>query len=85
MGFRGGVNLTPPPQHILVFKYPSRDRVKEPEHSLGTLDIQRCQVQLVPPCWIPLIHHLQLNRDELRFPTNLVKTENWNIFNYRQN
>jgi len=27
MGFRGGVKLTPPP-HILVFKYPSRDRVK---------------------------------------------------------
>ena len=27
MGFRGGVKLTPP-QHILVFKYPSRDRVK---------------------------------------------------------
>ena len=27
MGFRGGVNLTPP-QRILVFKYPSRDRVK---------------------------------------------------------
>ena len=28
MGFRGGgVKLTPPPQHILVFKYPSRDRV----------------------------------------------------------
>ena len=26
MGFRGGVKLTPP-QHILVFKYPSRDRV----------------------------------------------------------
>ena len=27
MGFReGGVTLTPP-QHILVFKYPSRDRV----------------------------------------------------------
>ena len=28
MGFRGGVKLTPP--HILVFKYPSRDRVKCP-------------------------------------------------------
>ena len=28
MGFRGGVKLTPP-QHILVFKYPSRDRVKD--------------------------------------------------------
>jgi len=29
MGFReGGVKLTPPPRHILVFKYPSRDRVK---------------------------------------------------------
>ena len=27
MGFRGGVKLTPP-QRILVFKYPSRDRVK---------------------------------------------------------
>ena len=28
MGFRGGIKLTPP-QHILVFKYPSRDRVKQ--------------------------------------------------------
>ena len=28
MGFRGGVKLTPP-QHILVFKYLSRDRVKK--------------------------------------------------------
>ena len=29
MGFRGGgVKLTPP-QRILVFKYPSRDRVKQ--------------------------------------------------------
>ena len=27
MGFRGGVKLTPP-QRILVFKYPSGDRVK---------------------------------------------------------
>ena len=27
MGFSGGVKLTPP-QHILVFKYTSRDRVK---------------------------------------------------------
>ena len=26
MGFRGG-GLIDPPQHILVFKYPSRDRV----------------------------------------------------------
>ena len=26
-GFRGRVKLTPSPQHILVFKYPSRDRV----------------------------------------------------------
>ena len=24
----GGSNWLPPPQHILVFKYPSRDRVK---------------------------------------------------------
>ena len=29
MGFRGGGGSNcPPPQHILVFKYPSRDRVK---------------------------------------------------------
>jgi len=27
----GRVKLTPPPQHILVFKYPSRDRVKNDE------------------------------------------------------
>jgi len=26
MGFRGGGQIAPP-QHILVFKYPSRDRV----------------------------------------------------------
>ena len=28
MGFRGGGSNWPPPQHILVFKYPSIDRVK---------------------------------------------------------
>ena len=28
MGFRGGGGQIDPPQHILVFKYPSRDRVK---------------------------------------------------------
>ena len=27
MGFRGGGQIDPP-QHILVFKYPTRDRVK---------------------------------------------------------
>ena len=30
MGFRGGVKVTPP-QRILVFKYPSGDRVKNPQ------------------------------------------------------
>ncbi len=33
MGFRGGVKLTPP-QRILVFKYPSGDRVKGPTSTL---------------------------------------------------
>jgi len=28
MGFRGGGGKLTPPQRILVFKYPSRDRVK---------------------------------------------------------
>jgi len=28
MEFRGGGGQIDPPQHILVFKYPSRDRVK---------------------------------------------------------
>ena len=28
MGFRGGGQIDPPPQRILVFKYLSRDRVK---------------------------------------------------------
>jgi len=28
MGFRGGGQIDPPPQRILVFKYPSGDRVK---------------------------------------------------------
>jgi len=27
MGFRGRGQIDPRPQHILVFKYPSRDRV----------------------------------------------------------
>jgi len=29
MGFRGGGGQIDPPPHILVFKYPSRDRVKK--------------------------------------------------------
>ena len=31
MGFRGGGQIDPPPQRILVFKYPSGDRVKKLE------------------------------------------------------
>ena len=43
MGFRGGEGQIDPPstQHILVFKYPSRDRVNFPIHydffRIGTL------------------------------------------------
>ena len=43
MGFKGGVKLTPP-QHILVFKYPSRDRVK--------IDNLKCVGERrIPACW----------------------------------
>ena len=54
MGFRGGVKLTPP-QHILVFKYPSRDMVKE----LGPMKIKPTLVgfRIRLNVELPIFHH----------------------------
>ena len=46
MGFRGGVKLTPP-QHILVFKYPSRDRVNYDSFTYICMSIVKTKTELV--------------------------------------
>jgi len=51
MGFRGGVKLTPP-QRILVFKYPSGDRVKEQGYLIHACSGEKtCKSKVVNRTW----------------------------------
>ena len=53
----GGGQIDPPPQHILVFKYPSRDRVNEKFSSL----INK-MIKVVNSARLPHIAHCTLTR-----------------------
>ena len=48
MGFRGGGGQIDPPQHILVFKYPSRDRVKVKEDNFKLLGYEVDKGRIIP-------------------------------------